>query len=169
MSIFRMQIPCSFGNCTNVDLEQCDECKLPVCSSHRRQRDPRYGGGFLCQRCMAERQSSTSSFPPEVEALLGQAAQVNPSLAQWEYCRVKQQGSTAVIFLLQGSKPHKLLVSLGLPYGTDPDGLKDYMVTRLGADGWEMVSHHYVAVEQAEQWYFKRRRQHAHFRAAGPE
>jgi hypothetical protein len=106
---------------------------------------------------MAERQHGTALPPPEAEALLGQAAQEDPSLAPWDYCRVKHQGAAALIFLPQGSKVRKLLVSLELPYGSDLDGLKDYVVARLGAAGWELVSHQYLAMEQAEQWYFKRR------------
>lgn len=168
MAIFRFQLPCHFGNCPNVDVELCNACGERVCNNHRRQRDPQQGGGYLCQRCMADRQSGASPLPAEVEALLGQAVQEDLSLAPWDYCRVKQQGSAALIFLLQGNKTHKLLVSLGLPYGSDPDGLKDYVLARLGADGWELVSHQYLAMEQAEQWYFKRRK-HIRSRAAGAE
>ena len=168
MAIFRLQIPCHFGNCPNVDVEPCNACGERVCTSHSRQRAPQQGGGFLCQRCMAERQSGTAPPPPEAEALLGQAAQEDPSLAPWDYCRVKHQGAAALIFLPQGNKAHKLLVSLELPYGSDPDGLKDYVVARLGAAGWELVSHQYLAMEQAEQWYFKRRKS-IRSRAAGSE
>ena len=158
MAIFRLQIPCHFGNCPNVDVEPCNACGERVCNNHRRERPPQQGGGFLCQRCMAERQSGTAPPPREVEALLGLATQEDPSLTPWDYCRVKHQGTAALIFLPQGSKAHKLLVSLELPYGSDPDGLKDYVVARLGAAGWELVSHQYLAMEQAEQWYFKRRK-----------
>lgn len=168
MAIFRLQIPCHFGNCPNVDVELCDACGERVCTSHRRQRAPQQGGGFLCQRCMADRQHGTAPPPPEVETLLGQAAQEDSSLAPWDYCRVKHQGAAALIFLPQGSIARKLLVSLELPYGSNPDGLKDYVVLRLGAAGWELVSHQYLAMEQAEQWYFKRRK-HIRSRAARSE